>query len=75
MLPFLRNKQEGAASSPVETIERLPDEGAEWDMLDAVAADLMMAFEKKDIKLLKNALESLCEHIMALDIEQDKMEG
>ena len=76
MLPFLKNKKEGAMSGPVEVIEREPDEGAEsFEMLDAVAEDLLMGIEKKDKNLLKSALEALVEHIQAADEEQDeKME-
>jgi len=73
MLPFLKNKLEGSSSGPVEVIERDPDEGAEqFDLLDAVADDVMAALESKDKKLLKSALEALCEYIQQEDIEQDK---
>lgn len=72
MLPFLK-KKEGAMSSPVEVIEREPDEGAEpFEMLDAVVDDMLEAMEKKDKKLLKSALEALCEHIQDMDVKQDE---
>lgn len=70
MLPFLRNRDEGSASSEVETQVRDHDEG--FDLLDAVAEDIIMALEKKDKKRLKGALESLCQHIQDLDDEQDQ---
>jgi hypothetical protein len=74
MLPFLKNKLEGSASGPVETIEREPDEGAEqFDLLDAVAEDMLTAIETKDKKLLKSALEALLEHIQEEDKEQDSL--
>lgn len=73
MLPFLKKQQEGGISGPVETIEREPDEGSDsFEMLDAVAEDLLMAIEKKDKKLLKATLESLCDYIQDKDIEQDQ---
>lgn len=73
MLPFLKNKQEGSMSGPVEVIEREPDEGADgFEMLDAIAEDLLSAMEKKDKGLLKAALESLCEYIREEDEEQDE---
>ncbi len=72
MLPFLKNREGAAASGPVETIERSPDdEGGEYGMLDAVADDLLAAIEKKDKALLKEALAALVEHIQAEDVAQD----
>lgn len=72
MLPFLKNKQEGSMSSPVEVIERKPDEGSgAFEMLDAVAEDMFEAFEKKDKSLLKSALEALVDHIQMMDEKQD----
>jgi hypothetical protein len=77
MLPFLKKKNEGGASASVDVIEREPDEGSEFDMLDAVVDDFMTAFEKKDKKLLKDALQALCEHLQDMDATQDEqtMEG
>lgn len=71
MLPFLKNKDDGVGVGPVETKRREHDE--DMDMLDAVASDVLDAVKKGDKKLLKAALEALCEHIQALDIEQDQM--
>lgn len=70
MLPFLKNKDDAAVSGPVEVQERDHDEG--FDMLDAVAEDLLMAIEKKDKGLLKSALSSLCEHLKDMDEQQDQ---
>lgn len=77
MLPFLKNRDDGAASMPMETKERSPDEDASYDMLDAVAEDLLMAIEKKDKSLLKSALSALCDHLQDMDSQQDQsmMEG
>ncbi len=72
MLPFLKNRNDGAAM-PVETIERDHDEG--FDMLSAVAEDIMEAINKKDKNLLKQALGALVEHIQAADEEQDEAMG
>ncbi len=62
MLPFLKNKQEGAMAEPVE----------DFGTLDAVAQDMMDAFDKKDKGLLKSALQSLCDYVKAEDVEQDQ---
>lgn len=75
MLPFLKNRDDGVGQGPVETLERKPDDGAPFDAVDAVAEDLLMAIEKKDKKLLKEALEALVSHIQDMDQEQDQMEG
>lgn len=72
MLPFLKNRDDVAVMGPVETIEREPDEGVEMDMLDAVAADILHAIEKKDKSLLKGALEAFAEHLQGLDEQQDQ---
>ncbi len=73
MLPFLKNK-EGSASSPVEVLEREPDESSEYGTLDAVVDDFAtacgVAEEKKG--LLKSALEALVEHIQGMDKQQDQ---
>lgn len=72
MLPFLKDRHEGSASSPVEqSIKRSPDEDMDLDMLSAVADDMMEAFHKKDKKLLKECLEALVEHIQEEDEDQD----
>lgn len=70
MLPFLKNRDEAAVSVPAETQERDHDE--DFDLLGAVAGDLLAAIEKKDAKLLRSALEALCEHIQDLDAAQDQ---
>lgn len=70
MLPFLKNRDEAAASGPVETKEREHDE--DFDLLGAVASDLLRAVESKDAKLLRGALEAFCEYIQDLDAAQDQ---
>lgn len=77
MLPFLKKSQEGGASAPVETIEREPDDGPQYGLLDSVVDDFMQAIEKKDKGLLKSALEAFKEHLQEEDENQDQqtMEG
>ncbi len=73
MLPFLKDRHEGGASSgPVETIKRESDDGeSSYEMLDAVVDDMLDAVQKKDKALLKGALEALIEHIQDQDLIQD----
>lgn len=70
MLPFLKNKQEGAVAGPVEIEVRDHDES--FDMLDAVVSDLMAGLENKDKNMVKSALQSLCEHMKDEDQQQDE---
>lgn len=72
MLPFLKSKDDGVGVAPVDVMQRKPDDGADYDMLDAVADDMLMALEKKDKKLLKSALSALVDHLQAMDEQQDK---
>ncbi len=65
MLPFLKNKQEGAMATDVTVDES-------YGTLDAVAQDMMEAFDKKDVGLLKSALGALREVLKEEDVEQDK---
>lgn len=60
MLPFLKSK-EGSASFPVESIERKPDEGDEYDVLESAAEDLCHAIDAKDYKAIASALRSAFE--------------
>lgn len=55
---------------PVETVEREHDE--DFDMLEAIADDMLEAFKKGDKKRLKDALEAFVVHIQEEDAEQDK---
>lgn len=48
MLPFLKNKQEASASSPVESVKREPDEGAEFDSLEVAMQELFSAKSDKE---------------------------
>lgn len=62
MLPFLKEESIGQSS----------DEHKDYGVLDAIAEDLLMAFEKKDKAMIKSAIDSLCEYIKEEDIEQDQ---
>ncbi len=75
MLPFLKNRDDGVGSGPIESVERKPDEDKDYDMLDAVVEDLLLAIDKHDKKLLKEALTALCQHIQDMDQEQDQSIG
>ena len=72
-MPFKKNQDDGLGMGPIEIKERDHDE--DFSMLDAVAQDLLSAVEKKDTKLLKEALASLCQHIQTLDEQQDQSLG
>lgn len=71
-LPFLKHRDEsGSASMDVE------DE--DYSMLDAIADDMLAAFDKSDKSsrksILKEALSALCDHIKEQDEIQDSKEG
>lgn len=70
MLPFLKNRDDAAMSGAAESKDREHDE--DFDVLGAVAGDILAAVEKRDAKLLRAALESFCEHIQDLDSAQDQ---
>ncbi len=75
MMPFLKNRKEGAMSDPDDPIKRKPDGGEdaeEFGILDAIAEDMIEATSKNDKALLKAALQSLCDHIRDEDQEQDE---
>ena len=73
-LPFLRQKNIAAANADEEPIRRKSDDGEDYEMLDAVVDDMAEAIEKKDKRMLKDALEALCEDIRHEDEEQDEGE-
>lgn len=72
MLPFLKNKDDGVGVGPIEVKERKPDEDPSYDMIDAVAEDILLAVEKKDKALLKDALSALCDYLQDMDKQQDE---
>lgn len=74
MLPFLKNKEAMVQnSSDEETLRRKSDDGESFGMVDAIAEDMLAAFEKKDKGMLKAALESLCDYLKEEDEEQDEL--
>ena len=58
MLPFLKHNQDAAASGPIDKMERKPDEGAEYDVLESAAEDLIHAVHSKDVKAATAALRA-----------------
>lgn len=73
MLPFLKDRHEGGMSGPDEIKKMGPEEEDEdYGLLDAVVEDMIDAVHKKDKKLLKGALEALCEYIEDKDKVQDE---
>lgn len=73
MLPFLKDRHEGGMSGPAETIKMGDNEDDDdYGMLNAIADDMMDAVHKKDKKMLKDALEALCEHILEIDEIEDE---
>ena len=61
MLPFLKRTQDGAASTPIETLRREPDNEADYDGLEAAAQDVLDAMESKNVKHLAAALRAAFE--------------
>lgn len=61
MIPFLKKNLEASASSPIESVERKPDEGAEYDVLESAAEDLCRAIDAKDYKSIAAALRAAFE--------------
>lgn len=73
MLPFLKNKEAMVSDNAEdEVLRRKSDDGEPFELLDAIAEDMLGAMEKKDRKLLRSALEALCEYVREEDIEQDE---
>jgi hypothetical protein len=64
MLPFLQDKDGVMAQGS--------DELKEYGGMDAIAEDMLAAFKKGDLGLLKAALESFREQLKEEDIEQDQ---
>lgn len=68
MLPYLKNRREGAMSESSDALRRPSDEEEHkeekrrkpFELLDAVVADMMEATISRDPVLLKSALEVLC---------------
>jgi hypothetical protein len=61
MLPFLKLKHEGSASSPVEHQTREPDDGSDYDSLESAAQDLISAVHSKNVKAVCEALRAAFE--------------
>lgn len=69
MLPFLKKQQEGSISAPVESLEREPDDGSDYDGLEAAAEELCKAIKADDYKGAASAIRAAFE---LLDSEPHK---
>lgn len=61
MIPFLKHSKKGSVSAPVDSIKREPDEGAEYDALEAAGQDLIDAVHAKDAAAVAAALRAAFE--------------
>ena len=61
MLPFLKQNQEGSSSGPIESVERKPDDGSDYDSMESAAEDLISAVHSKDAKAVAAALRAAFE--------------
>ncbi len=61
MLPFLKNNKDASASMPIESMERKPDDGAEYDSMESAAEDLCNAIKAEDYKAAAAALRAAFE--------------
>lgn len=62
MLPFLKNtNQDGASSSPIDSIKRNADDGSDYDSMESCAEDVLNAIQSKNKKLLAQALRAAFE--------------
>ena len=58
MIPALKRKEDVGISAPAESIERKPDEDAEYDVLESAAEDLCNAIKSDDYKAAAAALRA-----------------
>jgi hypothetical protein len=72
MLPFLKNKEASVSANAEDESERRKPDVDSFEMLDAIAEDMIEAMHSKDRGLLKSALEALVEHIKEEDVKQDE---
>lgn len=75
MIPFLKKKQEASISGPVDEVKmRKPDEDSQmdFDLIDAIAEDIMEALHTNNVSTLKEALIAFAEHIKEQDEIQDQ---
>lgn len=73
MLPFLKLKQEGSGSAPVEHQMRESDEeSGDYDMLHSAAEDLISAIHSKNVKSVAEALRAAFEMIQSQPQEENK---
>ncbi len=68
MLPFLKNREGASSVTPTDTITRDHDET--FDMLGAVADDMLSAIKAGDKSALKEALSAFADHVRSEDIPE-----
>ena len=73
MLPYLRNDKETGMVDDDQSVERKPDRD-NFDIFDALADDMLKAFERRDKDMLKNVLSAFATYLENKDEEQDQME-
>ncbi len=62
MLPFKKYRDgDGAASTPIESMKRTPDEEQEYDPMESAAEELCHAVAAKDYKAIAAALRAAFE--------------
>jgi hypothetical protein len=63
MLPFLKDKQDGSVSMPIESMESMTEEGHEFDALEGAMSELHSAMNSKDYQhaaqIFRSAVELL----------------
>jgi hypothetical protein len=75
MLPFLKSKDDGVGVGPTDPIKRMPDkDGPSYDILDAIAEDMIAAVKSGKAVHLKTALQELISHIQTMDQMSDTHE-
>lgn len=57
----VQKKKEASVSTPPDVIRREPDEEKEFDVMEAVAADLLEAIRKHDVQGCAEALRAAFE--------------
>lgn len=70
MLPFGKKDQDSIVSGPPSKMHRSED--TDFGHLDAIAGDMMSAFQSGDSALLRQALESFRTYIQTEDVAQDE---
>ncbi len=73
MLPFLKHQSDVVLDNAEDESDKFGD-GDEYDILSAVAEDILHAVTTRDKSLLKATLSALCDYIKEEDEVQDLSE-